>query len=209
MWSITQFWLIYLPSLPQRRFIEGLQIPIAILATIGISFFYQSKNFQKILVCFQNKFVASIVFLSFLFSSNLIVFFIDLIFYTSKSPLSYISQRKIEALEWLKKTSKGEKIVLASYFSGALIPPFAQTFSFIAHGGSDTLYFLEKKEKVEFFFQTNDYDFEKIQFLKENKIDYIFFSEIEKRMGNFNPYEKQYLKKVFENEEVTIFQVNL
>jgi hypothetical protein len=207
IWPIIQSLLIYIPHLPQRRFIEGLQVPIIILATIGISFIYQSEKFKKIILLFQNKYFLAIFFLLFLFSSNLTVLFFDLYSYSLKTPLSYLSQEKIEAINWLKENSKGEKIVLASYYTGNLIPPFAQTISYIAHGGSDTLYFQEKEKKVEFFFKTNDYDQEKIQFLKENKIDFLFFSEIEKEMGNFNPYEKNYLEKVFENKEVTIFKV--
>jgi hypothetical protein len=209
-WSITQFCLIYLPYLPQRRFIEGLQVPIVILATIGVSFIYQLEKFREIKhFLFKNKIFWFIFFLLFLFLSNLVVIFNDIFLYTSKTPLFYLSQGMIKALDYLKENCKGEKVVLSSYYTGALIPPFAQTKAYIAHGGSDTLYFLEKKKKVEFFFGTNNYDSEKIRFLKENKIDYILFSEFERKMGDFNPYEKNYLEKVFEMGEVAIFKVNL
>lgn len=68
-----------------------------------------------------------------------------------------------------------------------------------------TAKFFEKREKFKQFLKEND-DKQKIAFLKENKIDYLFFEKKESNL--FNLKEKSYLKEVFNNNLITIYKVN-
>ena len=45
------------------------------------------------------------------------------------------------------------------------------------------------------------------EFLKNSRIDYIFYSNLEQKIGTFNPDEKEYLKKVYDNGKVQIYKV--
>jgi len=43
--------------------------------------------------------------------------------------------------------------------------------------------------------------------LKKNNINYIFYSSNEAGIGEFKPIEKNYLKQIFQQGEVEIYQV--
>lgn len=106
---------------------------------------------------------------------------------------------------WLRSNTPKNSIIISSFASGNLIPIFSLHQVYLGHPHG-TAQFPEKFYKVEQFFREWNDD-EKASFLKENKIDYLFFGPEEKELSAFNPDEKSYLKKVFENSLASIYEV--
>ncbi len=61
--------------------------------------------------------------------------------------------------------------------------------------------------KVNNFYSGGYTNQEALDFLKKERIDFVFYSEYEKKYPNFNPDPLNFLKKVFDNEGVQIYQV--
>lgn len=91
---------------------------------------------------------------------------------------------------------------------GNVIAGFSGRTVFIGHP-VETSGFTQKMIDVNWFFQENNGDNEKKEFLRKNNVNYIYFSDEEKQMGSFTPGEKDYLKKIFENNETEIYQSKL
>ena len=118
----------------------------------------------------------------------------------------YLSDNEVEALNWLKDNTKKET-VLSNRHIGNYIPRMSGNKVFIGHW-AQTIKFEQKIEIVNNFFnQDNEY---RKSILKEYNIKYLYYGKDEKSLGNFNPdsaESKDYLKKVFENNEVKVYEV--
>jgi len=215
-WFLIQFLLIYSPVAFQRRLLEGFQIVLALLATFGVFYLKdlvcQKPIFQKYFKeVFSNKVFFNKVFLLYLFFilfffSNFVIIANDLILYLKNDDGMYLKKEVQEAMFWLRENTNQESVVLSAVKTGNLLPAFSLRQVYFGHLGQ-TAQSKEKLVKLERFFQ-KDNDDEKITFLKENKIDYLFLGPKEKELIQFNPEEKNYLKKVFSNNQATIYKVN-
>jgi len=215
-WFLIQFLLIYSPVAFQRRLLEGFQIVLALivlalLATFGVFYLKdlvcQKPIFQKYFKeVFSNKiFLAYLSFILFFFS-NFSIIVNDLTLYLENYDGMYLKKEAQEAMFWIRENTEEESIILSSLETGNLIPAFSIRQVYLGHG-HQTAQFGRKASETERFFQKNNDD-GKIAFLKENKIDYLFLGPKEKELIQFNPEEKNYLKKVFSNNQATIYKVN-
>ena len=125
-----------------------------------------------------------------------------------KDPLFYISREKKEAKDWIKEKTTQDSAILASSFMGNLIAGFEGRAVFIGHA-AETAKFAEKAEDLNWFFGNNKDDERKKEFLKKYNLDYIFYSDLEKQIGEFKPEEKNYLETVYQNSEVSVHKVKL
>ena len=118
----------------------------------------------------------------------------------------YPPQKKIEAMRWLKENTDHNDIIMAQYTNGNFMPAITGRHVFVGHG-IETIDFKIKYSQNEALFnkQLSDEYIQKI--LAENKINYIFFSLFEKYHLQWNPEKKEYLNKVFDNQEVQIYKV--
>lgn len=61
--------------------------------------------------------------------------------------------------------------------------------------------------KLTGFFNTNNFDQKKLDFLHTNSIQYLFFVNKLEKANQFNPQEKDYLKQVFQQGQTEIYKV--
>lgn len=212
-WLLAQAIILFSPIPLRIKLLEGFHFIICIFATLGLFHLYQTLKTSrskilprviKFLTEPESRVLLLIIFILFFTFSNLYSLIYEA-FYTS--PV-YISQAKIEAITWLKKNTPSESIIFSHYSekSGGLIPVFSIRKVYAGHW-AETVAFRKKIMEIRWFFEKNNYDLAKKEFLKENKINYLFYSNEEKELGNFQPDEKFYLKKLFENSEAKIYQV--
>ena len=201
-WFLLLPFLLKLPVFFQRRLIEGAHVPISILASLFL--FKILKKFKRPDVLF----LLSIVFLSF----HNIYFLKGRIDILKNDPKGYyfLSEEKILALSWLGKNTVN-KNVLAVPDDGLVIPAFSDNKVYLGHW-ANTPDSTRKGEVLASFLNINTLDFERIAFLKAEKIDYFFFKKDKispVKVEIFDPGGKPYLKSVFENKEVVIFRVEI
>jgi len=207
IWLVVQTALIFSPLHYQRRLIEGLQIPIVFLSLSGILYFYsilknkiRNRQIQYVL---NNKIILLYIFLVLFCASNIFVLSRDIALYSDSTV--YISSNKAESMLWMKENIDLHSVILASE---SFIPAISGRAVYIGHR-IETINYYDKERELRLFFAINNNDDEKIVFLRHNKISHIFYGSNEKSMGKFSPEQKEYLQKIYENEEVQIYEVVL
>lgn len=210
VWLIFQLILIYLPFHFQRRTIGGLQLPLTIFAVEGLLvLFHRIKaRAQPFVVQYilSNKMVLVYLFIFVFGFSNAVVVAKNIVLYYTQSPYVYHPLNDILAMQWLKENLSENDTVLSHYSSGYLIPGYSGKRVFLGHG-VETIYFEKKKQDTQAFFSGSFGKEAQTEFLQKNNITYVYFGDFEKSYGTFNPDEKNYLKKAYQNNAVSIYKV--
>jgi len=132
----------------------------------------------------------------------------DIRYLQKKSYYVYLSANFSQALEWYKEQTSFSQTLLSTAQNGNIIPGQIARRVYLGHE-VETLNFQQKYEKTNWFFSNNNQDDLKKEFLAQANIDYILYTALEQKIGDYNPLDKEYLDLVYANEEVKIFQVNL
>lgn len=206
-WFITQFLLIYFPLTIQRRLTQGLNIPMSILCLFLL--FYIFQKFPKLKIKTDLDKIALILLFILLFNMSNIFSLVNVSIEHQRENwkfLYYINKERKQAIDWLKNNLKEEDNVFSEYIQGNIIPAISGKSVFIGHG-HETIDFEQKYKQMQWFFTQENNDKLHLQFLKQNNITHVLHGASEKKLGNWTPQNKKYLKKVFDNEEVQIYKV--
>lgn len=210
VWLALQFGLLFSPFRFQRRMMQGLQIPMTILAVQGVyycfSYLRSKMSSERFDFYIKNSWLLIILFIMFFTPSNLFNWARETQVILEVEPKFYIHQDLAEAYNWLRKNTSADSVVLSDFYSGNLIPGRAGRKVYVGHA-VETWYFESKLLNMMWFYLINDQDDKKIKFLEENNIVYVFDVPQSRGLGDFNPEGKKYLRKVFEQGAVKIFKV--
>ena len=211
--------LLYAPLNAQRRFVEGVHVPLAILATIGLyetalPRLAQTRWFQNLaqrpnysVAGLKNFF--TVVVLAFVSLSSIFLYVSALLTMTVQQPYPlFRPQGELAAMDWLRANADREALVLSSYGSGAWLPYRADTRAFIGQY-YETNHFSDKLKQVAKFFDARTEDAARIELLRAQKIDFVFFGRGEREVGTFDPARAAYLVRVFENVDAQVYAVQL
>lgn len=207
IWAVSVLFLLYSPLPFQRRLIEGWQLPVVILAVPLLLLFLDIwRTSQGRLTRYLFYLLIPLLF----FSSNLVVWLNSFAIYhqPSRQPNFYLSENLWQALSWLEKQGGWEEVVLTAHYTGLITPFLAEKKVFLGHN-YETIKSQVKSKIVQWFFGGNGEDEKKKEFLKQTNVKYVIWGEREKQLGDFQPEEKDYLKKIFENRETRIYQITL
>ncbi len=211
-WLIVQFALLYAPLAFQRRLMQGLQIPMIILAVWGLKYIFNylkgKLNRRQFNFYLANAPLMIMLFILLFTGSNLYNWIREISVFAKSYPQLYVRNDVMAGYNWLKNNTPPKAVILSDLYNGNLIPGRNGRFVYIGHG-VETLFFESKLGHMVWFYATNNFDRKKIKFLKQNRITYVFYSPNEKGIGKFKPGEKSYLKKVFQRGETEIYKVNL
>ncbi len=216
-WVISAIVLFYLPFPLQRRMIEGLHVPLCILATVGIFEYllpvatrsgwlmrfarwrgYGKDGLHRVLVF-------SVIMLT--FPSNLSLVAGTSVSALSNHPTLYHPLEIVEAVDWLKNNTKRTDTVLASYEMGRLIPARAGNRVFMGHA-HETVEVRHKEQLAVTFFQQTTAEKVRRALLTDYGIRYLFHGPMERKMGDFDPSGVKYLTPAYKNPCVAIYLVN-
>ncbi|MFA6215804.1 MAG: hypothetical protein WC768_04520 [Patescibacteria group bacterium] len=213
VWLGVNIFLIYSPFPFHSRYTQGLQVIFVIFTVVGL---FGAKDFlAKRLEAgtfnfwVNNPFLLFIIFVILFLPSVFFSVFRDYYYFILKPGQTkvqlYLPKDFFKAAAWLKNQS-GSRIVLAAEIPSMFIPAFGLSPVYVAHG-HETLFYYAKRTEVIWFFADNKNDEAKAKFLKKQGIDYIFYSDYEKELGDFNPATKSYLKLVFNSPQAQILEV--
>ncbi len=209
--------LLYAPLNAQRRFVEGVHIPLTILAVISL---YETvlprleaANWFRRLASRPGYSVAGVKRL-------LVVLYVGVaalasLYLLSSGLLTNLAQQpypffrpsaELAAMDWLRAHAGARDVVLSSYWSGAWLPLRAGTLAYIGQY-YETNHFFDKFAEVERFFGDGMSDPERRDFLRERNVAFVFWGPAERRDGGFDPRAASYLRRVFDNPAAAIFQV--
>lgn len=209
-WFLAFFLLVYLPVDYQIHMLNGWQVPIALLATIGL-FKYVYPFVQRLVARFnlnkeilQRGLAAGLILI--ILPTNLYLLlwrFIDL---SRHDYPYYLYNDEIAAMEWLDENALAQDVVLSSLAVGQYIPAYSGKHAFLAHW-AQTLDYFQKEAMVEAFYTGDTTEAVRLNILERYRVEYVFWGPAERSVGDFDPTQASFLEPVFTSELVKIFRV--
>ncbi|MCX6745838.1 MAG: hypothetical protein NTX00_02340 [Candidatus Parcubacteria bacterium] len=203
IWLVAALAIIYAPIFFQRRFLMGMQIPMVFLIIILLANWAASHPNSKILA---NKFLLVMLFVIFFCFSTFFNLVRDVYYFHEHIPQFYLPKEFKTGLNWLNDNNGEKKIILSYEITGQFIPGFINQQVYLAHG-IETINYKEKRNEVSKFFADKFTEPEAKEFLKANRIGYVFFTNVERKYCQIKPADKDYLQPVFSDGQVEIYAV--
>lgn len=216
-WVLVVPPLLYMPFNLQQRLIEGFQIPLCILASLGLARHIlpavTRSGLTRGLTRFQRytrpklrRLVTTAIILLTM-PSNLLLVATGLIQVSRLSPPVFHEEMELEAIDWLAAHTQPSDVVFASSQVGNYIPTRAGNRVFLGHV-LETIHAEEKEGIVRQFFQAQTSDAYRIKILRRYNVAYLFYGPVERVLGDFQPAPRSYLEEVFTNGRYTIYEVH-
>jgi len=218
LWAIVVALLLYAPLKQQRRMVEGVHVPLSLLAAVGLYGYYlprleASPTVRRLATLRGGAYSPRrmknfVLFVAIVLTipSNLYIL-ASLAATAVVHPFPFFHERaENEAIDWLGIETRPTDTVLAAYGTGSYIPSRICHRVFAGYW-AETAHFEAKIEMIDRFFQSNTPDPWRRELLKEYGIGYLFYGPREALLGDFDPNGSAYLSAVFANELVTIYAV--
>ena len=202
VWAVAQLILLYASVSYQRRLGLGLQLPFALLTLWALFYFYE--NYQA----WIKKHLAILMILGGLIflPSTMFVLASDVMVFSQGRGLAYIDQDVYQGFLWLKKNTPENSIIFSALDVGKILPAYSLRTTYVGHAVETPYYRQRKIEPAWFFAKNRDPKIEK-NFLIKRGVDYFFYGLAERALGDFSPEIKPYLREVYRQDEVIIYQV--
>ncbi len=217
LWVLVVAILLYAPLNAQRRFVAGVQIPLAILATRGLFEIalpriertrafaalaarprYSREGVRRLL---------RVLFLVIISIANWVILLrLSLLTAIEQPDAFFRSRDEIAAVDWLRDNTPRDSIVLGAYWTGSFIPARAGNRVFVGQR-YETVRFDEKQRASESFFDVTTSDAWRRDLLAQYHIAYVFYGARERDLGKFDPARVDYLERAYSNAQVTILRV--
>jgi len=218
-WLAAAALLLYAPLGPQRRFVQGAHVPLALLAAGAfvhqlLPAWRQSGWWQRLVARPRYTTPALSRFLSFLLLLFLSIGNLYLLadvsntaVFVQPDPL-FRPVPEFAALAWIESETAPDAPFLAAYQSGNLIA--GRTARPVVWGHwAETMAEPAIAAAVNTFFNSETDNGWRIGFLANQGVQYVWFSPREAELGAFQPAAAPFLEPVYENGMVRIFQVRL
>jgi hypothetical protein len=212
-WWLPLIWvgfvamLLYAPFPTQRRYLLGVQTPLAIMAAYGWS--------RGVLPRLKRSYrpLLTAVYLTLAGVALLGIWFANTAATTPKQNASlYYSPDELRAFDWLRGDDPTHERVVLTTFSpdgtgsgGRLVAATGQRV-FLGHW-IETLNFEKKVEQVRQFYDPATADTWRQDFLKQIGAGYVWYDEYARQIGTWNPADAPYLEAAFTSDTVTIYRV--
>jgi hypothetical protein len=211
-WFWANFLLLYIPTDYQIHMLNGWQLPIAILASMGL-FYYIIPAIQQFAARHSWSWskealgrAVLITFILLIIPTNIYLIlwrFIDL--RRHEYPY-YLHQTELAAMDWLETNAKKNDVILSSLTIGQYIPSETGMFVFLAHW-AQTVDYYNKESMVNEFFNPQVSNDRRQAILHQYSVDYIFYGPVERALGQYNLADSPLLQKVQTVDNVDIYQV--
>jgi hypothetical protein len=207
IWFMANLFLVYLPVNFQIHYLNGWQLPIAILAT---------EVLYRRMVPFVSKWPARrahtlakwlpVVLILVVLPTNLYLFawrFIDLGRY--RHPY-FIHSDEDAALEWLANYASADQVVFSTQALGQYVPGRTGARSFLGHWAmTKDLY--EKQDMVSSFLDAATTDSKRKAILSDFGVNYVLWGTAEQELGEFDLSSVPYLEPCFTAPKANVYCV--
>lgn len=195
-WAVGTVLLVYFPFDLQRRLINGLHIPICILAAIGLK--------RSLKLSHRRHVTTAVITLGAV--GTLFVWLVPLLAVAFQSPnqseltaLLFIRREEEAAFAWLREHTTLDDVILASPRVGMFVP--GQTGARVFYGHPfETIAADTKKEQVEAFYQGKS--------ALPSAVTFIFYGPSERALGEGVPQILSDFPVTFDQDGVTIYETD-
>lgn len=181
IWVIVQAVLLYAPVSYQRRFVEGLQLPLCVGASVAL--FWLAGRLRvgartRALLLSAFIVVASLTNIGFIIGQVIARGDVT----GANDPRRYVPSDLAKALRWLGENGEPQSIILCSYLTGNIAPSISGMRVYLGHYGQ-TLRSEEKGREVTAFYGGEMRDDAARNFLQEHQIVYVIYGPFERRIN--------------------------
>lgn len=215
-WLAAAALLVYAPLNPQRRFVEGVQVPLAILATAGLfdvvlPWIEVTRAFKwlaarpRYSTAGLERFIV-VVFLALMSLSNLYILASTTVTAAVQQPYPLFRSRdEIAAVEWLRANTARTDVVLGAYETGNYVAAHAGNRVVVGHW-AETVDWEKKFSEVNRFYSLASNE-ERSAMLSRSRVRYVWWGTRERDLGNFDPSSAAFLEPAFSDSTTTIYRV--
>jgi hypothetical protein len=199
-WVLVVPFLLYMPFNLQRRLIAGAQVPLALLAALGLVAWTENRTrtLRTLLVAWVA--LASL--------SNVLLVAGSLLEIGGRPRPAFRPAAEIAAIDELARRAVNEEVVLVAYESGNLIPTRVHVRVFMGHG-PETLHYEERQQDLEKFFEPATDDAWRRQLLARHHVTWVFYGPAERALGAWDPAAAGYLLPVYDAQGYRLYRVDL
>ena len=208
IWALVQAALLYAPVSFQRRFVEGLQLPLSIAASVALVWIARRLLTNRVTARNRRLFLAGAIAFA---SVTNIGFVVGQLVARgagsgSTDPRRYVRADLVAAFAWLRVNSQPDAVLFSSYFTGNLAPSMTGLGVFLGHY-AQTLRSDEKGEQVTAFYANTMTSDAARELFAEHRVRYVIYGQFEREISSaFAPPD--WLKLAYRNSDVEIFEVN-
>jgi uncharacterized membrane protein len=206
LWFLIVPLLLYIPVNFQRRFIEGWQVPIVIMAALGwfrLIAPWISKKFGPRSARFGLTLLIVTVSLSPVMQLTGMIAKAYLI---QPLDLVHLSEEETGAIDYLQANAECDDVILSGYMVGNTLPAYVCIKSLIGHT-SLTPFFNERVSDVDVFYDPLTPNSQRKELIDEFNIRYIYFGEEEGNNGESYLDQARFLKLVYQNPKIAIYEI--
>jgi hypothetical protein len=205
VWFVMGWALTYLPADFQVHMINSWQVPVGLLATIGLlDYFLPVASRRREVGRLALPVVTVFVVLAVMTNVYLWLWrFADL---NRHDYPYYLYRDEVTAMQWLEQNAPADSIVFSVYDTGRYIPGISGQRAFLGHW-AQTLDFYGKSNMVQEFFATGIDDIWRQEILQRYGVDYIFYGPAERGLGDYTLASSPFLQRVYASPLVEIYAV--
>lgn len=181
-WALVQAALLYAPLSIQRRFIEGLQLPLAIASSVGL-FWIARKAFKR--PAARRGFLVCAVAFASLTNVGFLIGQVAARAAGSGStdPRRYLDADLVAAFDWLRTNGGPDGVLFSSYLTGNVAPSATGLRVFLGHY-AQTLRSDEKGSQVTAFYANAINDEVARKLFGEHRVRYVIYGPFERGISN-------------------------
>jgi hypothetical protein len=192
--------LIHLPWNLQRRFLEGLQVSLGLLAGVGLVGIAGQLKSMRI----RDLAPAALIGLT---AIGHLYMAAGLTLAAARRERALFWPAEVTAaVDWLGEQTSWEDTVLAAPETGGLIPARIGHRVVLGHE-METVNYEEKRAAVARFYGAETSNAERWRLLETWGTEYVFYGPYERQLGGFRPTHASELVRVFHQDEVSVFKV--
>jgi hypothetical protein len=199
-WVVVVPFLVYFPFNLQRRLVEGVQVPLSLLAAHTL---HRKDFLEKLRISRQT---AAVVLLAILVPTNVTLVAGNCLTLQQRPVAVFRDSGEIMAMNWLDTHVETDDVVLSAYETGNYLPARVSARVFVGHG-PETVRLDEKRALMGRFFDPTTADTWRQELLEEYGIDWVFWGPYERAQGSFDPQTAPYLETAYEHDEYAVFHV--
>jgi hypothetical protein len=214
VWFGVNLFIVYVPLNFQIHYLNGWQVPIAILATGAffgriLPWVRRQPLFGKLGQVWSPARLEKMLLASVLLAVvlvNLYIFAWRFVVLARVPHGNFLDRDEVAALDWLAQNAAPDDVVLSAIKVGQYVPSQTGARAFLAHWAmTKDLY--EKQRMVQDFFETDSLDSERQAIIREFSVDYVLMGVEERALGDYDPAEAAYLEPCFTSPQATVYCV--
>jgi uncharacterized membrane protein len=208
-WFVAGAALNYVPTDYQIHMLNSWQIPMMILATIGLFGLAPIAAARLGNLKLNPDAVSRLVVAAFVLAvlpTNLYLWTWRFVELARHDYPYYLSRDEVAALDWLREHTSPDEVVLSSITVGQYVPALSGNTAFLAHW-AQTVDFYAKSERVARFFDAGVGDDERMETLRTLDVAYVFYGPAERALGGYDPGTSSLFVNIYSSPDVKLYAV--